>query len=864
MSLSSHVISDLHKRSTADDKRKAVVAVDALVDRLFTQQKDFVMDPARFKSARCPRRSGKTYACIVALYRKALELPKANCLYLTLTRGQAFKNVWLPLRNLSDEFELGVRFHGTNLVATLPNGSRISLAGAETRQEIDKLRGQAYDLVIIDECKSFAPDVMVELISEVLKPALNDRMGSLMMIGTPGNILVGPFYEATTEGFAGVRPWHDRKRKGRYRWSFHRWNTQDNIALPHLWEASLEDKAANGWADDDPRWVREYLGEWCPSDDVMVYALNTERNCYEGGLPDGHEWKYLLGCDFGFEDPFALVVAAYSETCPVLYHVWDYKQPHLTVQDMAKAIKATHDKFGSFDAMVADAGGLGKTLVATLGEQYGYNFIAADKKEKHDHIELLNSDLISAKVKLNPDSHLVSEMRILQWKDSAKKAEDPMLDNHCCFLPGTLVLTDSGYKRIEQVFSGDMVLTHMGRYRRVKASLSRDYAGKVITLATPVGDPITCTPEHELWAARVKKDRTGTNTGQLVQDGPFGWHSALEIASGKFAIGTQTFNNLPGTEHNNYECLTMGYYVAEGSLSQKAGQVFFAGHIDENRIIPLIEKAVGKKVGRVVDGNGRSLYVSSVALVNELLPLGKSLNKHFPTYISSLSPEQSLWMLAGYLYGDGHFSKASNAVKAGSISVEIANQAAQLARQAGITASVLFARRSGRWEGIRGLIKNNQWIFSTSGLDLVPRLRDCPELVDLFADKRNFERFAELNCDVRRVGQLQRSLSGNNCTTKYTAEISEYRGPVHTLSVEDDESYTVNGVTAKNCDAFLYLWRYAAHHYAHEARTALKYGTPEYFEQWDSDQFDQAIRIRRAKKNMDYAGRGAGEMDKWN
>jgi hypothetical protein len=235
-----------------------------------------------------------------------------------------------------------------------------------------------------------------------------------------------------------VRPWWNRKAwKGGFTWSFHKWAVKDNTAIRFadgtgLWEECLVEKEQNGWADDDPRWIREYLGEWCPSDDVMVYAYDHERNGYDGQLPEGHDWKYVLGLDIGFEDSTALVVAAYSEHHKKLFHVWDYKRPHLIVPEIAKAVSLAKEKFGEFDGMVADTGGLGKMVIETLSTQYDHHFEPAEKKEKYDHIELVNADLISDLIKVRRGSYLEAEMELLQWENTDKKKEDPSLDNHCC------------------------------------------------------------------------------------------------------------------------------------------------------------------------------------------------------------------------------------------------------------------------------------------------------------------------------------------------------------------------------------------------------------------------------------------------
>ena len=47
-----------------------------------------------------------------------------------------------------------------------------------------------------------------------------------------------------------------------------------------------------------------------------------------------------------------------------------------------------------------------------------------------------------------------------------------------CLTPGSLVITDEGLTPIEHVKSGQMVLTHRGRYRKVVATMSRTICGR--------------------------------------------------------------------------------------------------------------------------------------------------------------------------------------------------------------------------------------------------------------------------------------------------------------------------------------------------------------------------------------------------
>jgi len=414
-----------------------------MLARLFKQQADFVLDRSRRKSALCPRRSGKSFACLVLMCRTALTKPGAVIEYICLTRGQAKKNLWRHLKGFNDTFELGLDFHETNLTATFPNGSFIEFMGGETRQECEKFRGQSFDLIVIDEGKSFQCDVLDELIEEILSPALSDRFGVLAMIGTPGNILAGPFYEATSEydptserkRSQKPRPFTEKelfkKNKWRWNWSFHSWHTKHNTAMPHIWLDALEQKENRAIPDTDPAWLREWMGKWCPSDSLMVYSFSSELNEYDGELPEGHTWQYLLGLDLGYNDSTAIVVAAFSDTHPEMYQVYEYKAPELTFDQIEKQVRRVQKKFPELNAMIADTGGLGKTIVESLKER-GLGFEAAEKRDKLDHIELVNSDLRGGKIKLLPDSSLAAEMKLLQWTDSTYRKENKSTDNHCC------------------------------------------------------------------------------------------------------------------------------------------------------------------------------------------------------------------------------------------------------------------------------------------------------------------------------------------------------------------------------------------------------------------------------------------------
>lgn len=450
------------------------LAARGLYAGLFPLQKQVIDDPYRFKSLLTPRRSGKTHTAIVYALKQCLETPNSVVVIVTLTLRSAKRLYWDPILAFSDQYGLNLRrpggVHHTNAECRFENGSKLFLVGAETRAEVEKLRGGSYDLVIIDECKSFAEYIFNELVNEVLVPALSDRNGTLLIVGTPGSVLAGPFYEAT---YLGYRDKHDKPVARAYadpdpfwedpeeepRWSFHTWTQEANTKCANdVWQDSLKRKKANRWSDDNPIWLRESLGQWVSSGDAMVYAYSkiltsdggaARARCTftperspkhnQWGLPRDHEWRYILGLDLGYEDDTAIVVVAYSPTVDTMYCVYEFKQPEMTIGAVNAQLQDVKAMFNDeIEVMVADCAN--KQLIESMNELYGLYFQKAEKNAKNDFIELLNSDLWDGKLRVTADSELAHEWLNLQWNlskgtktdlsRSGQLKENPKCANH--------------------------------------------------------------------------------------------------------------------------------------------------------------------------------------------------------------------------------------------------------------------------------------------------------------------------------------------------------------------------------------------------------------------------------------------------
>lgn len=158
----------------------------------------------RFSVLVVHRRAGKTVFAILELLLSALLLSGGRFAYIAPYREQAKSVAWDLLKQYSRAIP-GVEVRESELKIELPNGSWIRLFGGDNA---DALRGLGFDGVVVDEVADISPNVW----GEVLRPALSDRRGWALFIGTAKgiNLFSELFYKAQRqdEGYEG---WYAKK-----------------------------------------------------------------------------------------------------------------------------------------------------------------------------------------------------------------------------------------------------------------------------------------------------------------------------------------------------------------------------------------------------------------------------------------------------------------------------------------------------------------------------------------------------------------------------------------------------------------------------------------------------------------------------
>lgn len=374
-------------------------------------------DTARRKCLLAGRRGGKTHVANAGLIEAVGKHPGSVALYLSLTGKQARNNLWPQLLGYNARYPIGLEPSGATMTAKHLNGGTIEISGADAENAVERLRGRAYSRVIIDEAASFSPAGLEYLCDEVLGPALADYEGDLWLVGTPGAILAGYFYERT---------------EGSKRWPTYRCTMRDNPFFAGRADRLMaEAQAERGWTPQTPAYLREYEGLWVRDTTSLVFDYDPARNA-AGRAPDGAQ--YVIACDLGTSakrETTAFVVMAYARGKGATA-VHAKRHGLLCPSDVGAELARLVTEYDPH-AIVMDQGGLGAGYIEEIRRRFRIPIKPAQKQNKLGYVDLLNGDLRKGQLRVVPETcaDLVGELTVLQWHESREQYDDRFAD-HCC------------------------------------------------------------------------------------------------------------------------------------------------------------------------------------------------------------------------------------------------------------------------------------------------------------------------------------------------------------------------------------------------------------------------------------------------
>lgn len=382
---------------------------------LFKEQLDLVNDPAKFATAVCSVRAGKTISCAADLINTALIKPGTVGLYITLARSSAKRIIWPELHKINREYKLEGIPNESDLSFRFPNGSIIYCSGASYGAEIEKFRGLSnVALAYLDESQAFRAHIK-ELVEEILIKRLYDTNGRLRLIGTPGPIPSGYFYDASKSS----------------QWSHHAWTLHNNPWIERKSGCSVadliqQDCDRKGVTIDDPSIQRECFGRWVLDSNSLLLNY-TDANHFDE-LPKGN-YIYILGMDFGYDDADSFSVLGWRENSPDTYLIEEVIKEKQTYEQMSQTFDELYKKY-PFAKIVGDPGGGGKKLIESLKPRYLIPMETADKQGKIANYGLLNNALRTRRFFAKRDSRFAQDCNLLERDRDKSTPEKTVVKGH--------------------------------------------------------------------------------------------------------------------------------------------------------------------------------------------------------------------------------------------------------------------------------------------------------------------------------------------------------------------------------------------------------------------------------------------------
>ena len=260
----------------------------------------------RFTVLALHRRAGKTELALRELVDKALRCPHDLPLffYVAPLLKQAKAIAWARLKQIVaplvmhgmaevNESELWVRM--------LTNGAMVRIYGADNP---DAMRGVRLDGVVIDEVANIKPEVW----EEVIQPALADRKGWALFIGTPNGINL---FSELFFGASGKPDWHAA-----------RYTVYDTDALDPTEVARQRGELS------ESTFAREYLCDFSAAGtDQLISLVDVEDATRRHLQISDYDWApRIIGVDPArFGDDESVIIRRQGRLChkPVAKHKVD-------------------------------------------------------------------------------------------------------------------------------------------------------------------------------------------------------------------------------------------------------------------------------------------------------------------------------------------------------------------------------------------------------------------------------------------------------------------------------------------------------------------------------------------------------------
>lgn len=375
-----------------------------------------------------------------------------------------------------------------------------------------------------------------------------------------------------------------------------------------------------------------------------------------------------------------------------------------------------------------------------------------------------------------------------------------------CFIAGTLVLTNKGYKNIEDIKEGDMVLTHTNTYQKVVKPMINK-ANSIYRLKTMCSEDLLVTEEHPFYVRKKKRINTRIK-GKAVNYREFSnpqWVKIKDLSKDYYVgIAINQESKLPnwnGVEvnstwvkygnkkllntikkyfNNNDFWWIVGRYMGDGwvkNIIDHKGTDIYDLYIccakDELHEITDVLDNLNLinndfKYKYYEDRTVYKIRISNVEFAKFLQQFGKGAkNKKLNNTIIDLPKNLLKSFLDGYISADGYFTK--NIYKCSSISNKLIYGIGQCVAKVHNAPFSIYKTIRSKTCVIEGRIVNQNDVY------------DIAWKIEKKKQDKAFYEDGYIWCPINGL------------------EKEQYNGLVYNMEVENDNSYTANNIIVHNC-----------------------------------------------------------------
>jgi DNA (cytosine-5)-methyltransferase 1 len=298
------------------------------------------------------------------------------------------------------------------------------------------------------------------------------------------------------------------------------------------------------------------------------------------------------------------------------------------------------------------------------------------------------NDMISAS-KTIYDQNFEHKLTLKDLNDidpSQIPAHDILTGGFPCFVEGTRVLTNSGYKPIEDVNPTDKLLTHTGEFQNIINLQRKIYNKSLYTIKIKYHpEPVICTSEHPFYVREKIETRKWNNAGRTYDvDLKFKepvWKNAEDLnMNDYFGMVVNTQKVIPKFEYNNIinqhktknttlhldnpdQWFMMGYFLGDGWIQEskkKDGRLkyiirFAINNKDEEYVCSRINNVIQITDKKCDTGKCKKFGCGSQQWYEILKEFGKYAHgKKIPEWVQNAPYHLIDEFIAGYMRADGY------------------------------------------------------------------------------------------------------------------------------------------------------------------------------------------------------------------